>query len=356
MILSIVIGLKKGENMKNRKRWVACIALCVVIGTCIGWQVRASKNHATRYESKVNEESLTSFQKNTQDFYYNQLTEDERIVFEQIISLYSDLDKVEITLENPVSVYNISRIADAVRESQRDNYWNFIFTYCFNSQGEIINLDINQPEEEFHKEQISKILVQFESDCEQLEQNIEKINTYDELKKFLESDLKHNDYKQINEQITKEKEKVVSLVKPGMTEKETVELFEDWIIQNMEYNYKVLEKNDSGLETSQAIGNIQNTSSACILNREGICGGLSDLLVDLCNEVGIEAYSVKGMLSMNQGAAGLHQWVAVKINQMIFYIDPTRDVSLKTRNTFYTKEQFYSREGVKYEPLAYYDY
>ncbi|SCP98307.1 transglutaminase-like domain-containing protein [Anaerobium acetethylicum] len=174
--------------------------------------------------------------------------------------------------------------------------------------------------------------------------------------KFLESDLKHNDYKQINEQITKEKEKVVSLVKRGMTEKETVELFEDWIIQNMEYNYKVLEKNDSGLETSQAIGNIQNTSSACILNREGICGGLSDLLVDLCNEVGIEAYSVKGMLSMNQGAAGLHQWVAVKINQMIFYIDPTRDVSLKTRNTFYTKEQFYSREGVKYEPLAYYDY
>ncbi|WP_139133556.1 hypothetical protein [Anaerobium acetethylicum] len=114
--------------MKNRKRWVACIALCVVIGTSIGWQVRASKNHATRYESKVNEESLTSFQKNTQDFYYNQLTEDERIVFEQIISLYSDLDKVEITLENPVSVYNISRIADAVRESQRDNYWNFIFT------------------------------------------------------------------------------------------------------------------------------------------------------------------------------------------------------------------------------------
>lgn len=83
---------------------------------------------------------------------------------------------------------------------------------------------------------------------------------------------------------------------------------------------------------------------------------MSDLMVDLCNMAGIEAYSVKGTLSANKGEKVPHQWVAVVIGNEIYYLDPTKDVALQKSHPLYTKEQFYGRESHEYIPLFYHDY
>ena len=73
----------------------------------------------------------------------------------------------------------------------------------------------------------------------------------------------------------------------------------------------------------------------------------SDLRLDLCNEVGIEAYSVKGTLAVQSKAAGPHQWVAIVINKETYYLDPTKDVITQKPSPLYNAEQFYGKMCIR---------
>lgn len=59
-----------------------------------------------------------------------------------------------------------------------------------------------------------------------------------------------------------------------------------------------------------------------ILYKRGICGGISIILSELCNRVGITAYPVFGTIK-SDGTLIPHGWVAMRVDDSTYYIDPT---------------------------------
>ena len=58
------------------------------------------------------------------------------------------------------------------------------------------------------------------------------------------------------------------------------------------------------------------------LDKRGICGGISIILSELCNRVGITAYPVFGTIK-SDGTLIPHGWVAMRVDDSTYYIDPT---------------------------------
>ena len=339
------------------KKFFILIAI-VLFGAIVWFQTKEIWDDKNFYVSKVDDSTRISFEKSSCDFYYDQLSEDERVIFEKILDLYHTKNRVEIILNEPCSVYNISRVADAIRETQKDNYWNFIFPYCFDIDNNWVDVSMDKEDEQIREKTIFKILVQFNSNITYEENSLENISGYEALKELLENYSRSGDFQSVNTQIKSEKEKIINLLKESnsISEKQAVEFFQKWIIQNMKYNYEVEENINTRNRIFFPGDYVQNTSSACVLERKGICGGLLDLMVDLCNEVGIEAYSVKGTLAVQSKAAGPHQWVAIVINKETYYLDPTKDVITQKPSPLYNAEQFYGRESHEYVPLFYFHY
>lgn len=333
------------------KKWFFTIGT-VLFALCVYFQIKDMQEYKEKYASQVNSSTITSFQSTSCDFYYDGLTPEEKKLFDEIVTLYTK-GGVEIVLEEPCSMYNMFRVADAVRETQKNNYWNFVFPYCFDEERNPIELNGTDTEE-----RIYRILIQFSGNHLSDEKAIEEIDQYEELKTFLENNLQEDNFETVNKEIQKEKEQIVQLLKKktGISEEETVEFFREWVLQNIEYNYEAAEEINKINRLILPESYVKNTSSACVLERSGICSGMSDLIVDLCNMVGIEAYSVKGNLSVAASGSGAHQWVAVVIDKKVYYFDPTKDAILQKKAPLYNEEQFYGRETEKYTPLSYYDY
>lgn len=61
------------------------------------------------------------------NFYYEQLTSDERNVYNKIIEHLDAYQGGEILLDKKISVNELSRIADAVRFNNHNNYFYFFY-------------------------------------------------------------------------------------------------------------------------------------------------------------------------------------------------------------------------------------
>lgn len=110
----------------------------------------------------------------------------------------------------------------------------------------------------------------------------------------------------------------------NMNEKEAVQYFLNWIKDNMEYDYSVYESSIEPyydkLYENEVYADVSN--KGCILDKRGICGGISIILSELCNRVGITAYPVFGTIK-SDGTLIPHGWVAMRVDDSTYYIDPT---------------------------------
>ena len=110
----------------------------------------------------------------------------------------------------------------------------------------------------------------------------------------------------------------------NMNEKEAVQYFLNWIKDNMEYDYSVYESSIEPyydkLYENEVYADVSN--KGCILGKRGICGGISIILSELCNRVGITAYPVFGTIK-SDGTLIPHGWVAMRVDDSTYYIDPT---------------------------------
>lgn len=92
----------------------------------------------------------------------------------------------------------------------------------------------------------------------------------------------------------------------NMNEKEAVQYFLNWIKDNMEYDYSVYESSIEPyydkLYENEVYADVSN--KGCILDKRGICGGISIILSELCNRVGITAYPV--LVQLNQMVHSYH--------------------------------------------------
>lgn len=151
------------------------------------------------------------------------------------------------------------------------------------------------------------------------------ITNIDELEKICKSaDFSTEYYQEKSKEIDVCYDEIIREMPKNMNEKEAVQYFLNWIKDNMEYDYSVYESSIEPyydkLYENEVYADVSN--KGCILDKRGICGGISIILSELCNRVGITAYPVFGTIK-SDGTLIPHGWVAMRVDDSTYYIDPT---------------------------------
>lgn len=266
------------------------------------------------------------------NFYYNQLTQIEKNVYNKIIKKLNSYEGGEIILDENISVNNLSRIADAIRFNNNNNYFYSLFTLPFTSDNQLVNWGPNQNNNELEENKISKILLEL-----YIGENDTRLNNFDISDKLIVTN--YNDKKNIFEDIPNELinkynsiksetdtmlENIISNMPKNLTQVEAIDYFSNWIIDNMSYTDSFTYGTNYGDIVNEEIQFSSSISS--ITNKSAVCSGLSMILSELCRKVGIESYVCLGTVS-NGGTPFNHAWVAIIIGDTVYYKDPTKEVS-----------------------------
>ncbi|MBE6053967.1 MAG: hypothetical protein E7212_08650 [Clostridium sartagoforme] len=268
------------------------------------------------------------------NFYYNQLNSTEKNVYDKIINNLNVYKGGEVVLDENISVNNLSRIADAVRFNNDNNYFYSLFTLPLTSDNKLVNWGTNQAKEELEKMQISKILLQLyigeddtRSDDFDLSDDL-VIRNYDEKKKLFENIPNEliTEYESIKNETNELLENIIANMPKNLNQEEAVNYFSQWLIDNMVYTDSFTYGTNYGDITNPEIQFGSYLSS--ITNKSAICSGLSMILSELCRRVGIDSYICLGTVS-DGGSPFNHAWVAIVIGDTTYYKDPTREVAMK---------------------------
>lgn len=316
------------------------ISLFVLIGITNTFR----ENNSKKISQKTIKPIPLNYENIDVNFYYNQLNSIEKNVYDEIIDNLNLYKGGEIILDENISVNNLSRIADALRFNNNNNYFYSLFTLPLTSNNKIVNWGTNQNSEILEKKQISKILLQLYigEDDNRLD-NIDVsdeliIVNYDEQKGLFEKipDELITKYQLINNETNKILESIISDMPSNLTQEEAVDYFSQWIVNNMTYT----DSFSSGTSYGDIVNEEIQLSSyiSSLTNKSAICSGLSMILSELCRRVGIESYICLGTVS-NGGSPYNHAWVAVNIGDKTYYKDPTREISAKKVYPLKTKEE-----------------
>lgn len=328
--------------MRNKKKYL--IILFTSIFLIIATTSIFIENNKKNTDQKTIEFIPLSYKNINVNFYYDQLNSIEKNVYNKIINNLTVYKGGEIILDENISVNNLSRIADALRFNNNNNYFYSLFTLPLTSDNKTVNWSTNQNIEVLEKKQISKILLQLyigTNDTRLDNFNISDdftITNYDEVKKSFENipnDL-INKYEKIKNDTDKILENIISNMPSNLSQEEAVNYFSQWIINNMNYTDSFSYGTNYGDVVNEEIQFSPYISS--ITNKSAICSGLSMIFSELCRRVGIESYICLGTVS-NGGSPYNHAWVAINIGDKTYYKDPTREISTKKVYPLKTKEE-----------------
>lgn len=318
--------------MKNKKVIWGILFIILVIGMIIGIKY-SSENSSKMEETKVKEVAV-NFEPITSHYLYNQLSKKEKNVYAQIVEKLDNYQGGEILLEEPLSPISIGRVADTIRYDGDRRYWYFAMLYCFNEENMSILPGLDQSDELLNEKNISKLLVQIDLGenqkklkdfrLEYNDKNIAKLNNYEELRTILEETKPEEGYyEKINQEVEALEQQVIEGMPKQITQEQAVQYMSDWMLENMDYDYEMLELSYSMVGTFQEFADVRkSTSKACAVKRKGICSGLAAFMADIYNKIGIDANVVLGMAGFNE-QKGAHAWVQVHIGEDTFYKDPT---------------------------------
>lgn len=278
------------------------------------------------------------------NFYYEQLNSIEKDVYNKI-KKYLDIYKGgEIILDEPISINNLSRIADALRFNNNNNYFYLLFPLPLTSDNKIVDWNTNKSSNELEKKQIHKILLEIyigknDTRLDNLTlSNDFVITNYNEEKNVFESipnDLKIK-YETIKNKTDEILENIILNMPKNLTQEEAIEYFSQWIVDNMNYTNSFTDKTNYGDIVDEEVQFSFSLSS--ITKKSAVCSGFSMILSELCRRVGIESYICLGTVS-NGGTPFNHAWVAVIIDGNTYYKDPTREVAAKKIYPLKNKEE-----------------
>lgn len=277
------------------------------------------------------EELPLTYEYVTTNFYYDQLTPIEQNVYNKIIKNLNSYEGGEIILDENISVNNLSRIADAIRFNNNNNYFYSLFTLPFTSDNKLVNWGANQNNNELEENKISKILLEIYIGEEDTRLNSFDISddffvtNYDDKKNIFESIPNEliNKYNSINSETHTILENIILNMPKDLTQVEAVDYFSNWIINNMTYTDSFTYGTNYGDIVNEEVQFSSSISS--ITNKSAVCSGLSMILSELCRKVGIESYVCLGTVS-NGGTPFNHAWVAIIIGDTVYYKDPTKEV------------------------------
>ena len=331
--------------MKIKPKYLI-ICCCIVFAILVAINIISENQSQNVAKNQIKELALTYEYIDT-NFYYEQLTSDEQEVYHKIIEQLDVYQGGEILLDKKISVNELSRIADAVRFNNHNNYFYFLLTLPFTSENKLVNWGTNQKKEDLEEKKIGKLLWELyvgeeDTRLNQFEISDDMIVTNYESEKKIFSTISNdlmNQYESIQKETNEILDDVISKMPKNLTQEEAVEYFSNWIIENMDYtenytpNIGYGEAKDEELQFSVYISSVTNKSA--------VCAGLSMILSELCRKAGIESYVCLGTVS-NGGSPLNHAWTAIKIGDTTYYKDPTKEVGANKIFPLKTREQLTS--------------
>lgn len=285
---------------------------------------------------------------------------EEEMIYKEVKALLDQHQGGEVLLEESINAKSYFRIESALRYDY-PSYWYLAYLTPFNGDNQqvfpvdeqkneealitkmILTIDSNIFQEEmqmFTKEDVTIIL-------ENSKKNAENSEIYWDLREsvdILNTDVDRLYYEKINETIENNLQQIIDDAPQNMKQEEAVQYFSSWLVKNMQY--------DEMMKRYITTGNLEGydlrreISAGSINDGEGTCTGFSLILMALCNRVGIEAYVVLG-----ETEDARHGWVAIKIEDNIYYKDPTSEIEYRSVWALAREEQFYNYFHRDYEPF-----
>lgn len=273
-------------------------------------------------------QNKVSFSNKTNSFYYDQLDETEKRVCNDITALVAQGNGGKIDLTDPISTYRYLRIVRTLSFDPEYQNWAISLIFPVGENNKLIDRNTINDDCNIMK---LYVLVNDSKKRKELKNfklvlNDENIITnIDELEKICKSaDFSTEYYQEKSKEIDACYDEIIREMPKNMNEKEAVQYFLNWIKDNMEYDYSVYESSIEPyydkLYENEVYADASN--KGCILDKRGICGGISIILSELCNRVGITAYPVFGTIK-SDGTLIPHGWVAMRVDDSTYYIDPT---------------------------------
>ena len=144
--------------MKIKPKYLI-ICCCIVFAILVAINIISENQSQNVAKNQIKELALTYEYIDT-NFYYEQLTSDEQEVYHKIIEQLDVYQGGEILLDKKISVNELSRIADAVRFNNHNNYFYFLLTLPFTSENKLVNWGTNQKKEDLEEKKIGKLLLE----------------------------------------------------------------------------------------------------------------------------------------------------------------------------------------------------
>lgn len=328
--------------MKKNQKYIIIVLIAITILCAVIYIVSANKSKISS-KSKIQDLPLTYEYVET-NFYYEQLTPVERNVYDKLTEKLDAYEGGEILLDKKISVNSLSRIADAMRFNDRNNYFYSLFTYPFTDDNKLVNWYPNQSKEELEKKQIRKILLDIyigENDTRLNNLNLTEdatVTNFDEQKHIFETIPENlvSKYDTVKKETNQMLDDITTNMPKDLNQEEAVNYFSQWIIDNMSYTSSFTSETQYGDIANE---DVQFSSSlASLTNENAVCAGFAMILSELCKRVGIESYVCLGTSSYG-GSPADHAWTAVIIGNTTYYTDPTVGVGTQTVSRLKTRDE-----------------
>lgn len=334
--------------MKIKKRNIILGSVFIVAFILIIMATGSNSRNKQKEEVVQVKNVPVDFTEKKSDFFVEQLTEQEKEIYSNIAAKLDVYQGGEILLKENISPKSLARISDAIRYNGGGKYWYFVVAYPFNDENKSILSGLDQLPEILNKESISKILIEVDlGESQGALQHFklnwdkyDKLTNYNEFKSILEGaqpDMEY--YKKVDSQIEAYENEIIKSMPKDITQEEAVQYFSEWILKNIKYDTETAKTNGTANWSFEELAELMRGSSkACMVTQKGMCSGLSLVLVDLCNRVGINAVLSLGTVGFNE-QKGEHAWVEIEIGGDIFFKDPTYENMSKKVKSLWSKEQ-----------------
>lgn len=328
----------KEFRMKKKLGWILGIGIGVVLFV-IGWrQINGSGGgDSTRQYTPV-----------TNEFYYNQLTDVEKTVCQQIEQQVHTLQGGYVALDQPISHMNFSRIELTLNYDETHRDWAMADMYPVKADHSYADAIAVEYCDETTEPDIVGIYVQIitEDDSDVLdypmnfwEENNIQVDEDAFLPQITSTGMTQETYEQIQKELNQVKTDIIAKIPEGADQREIIRFLSKWIQINLAYNDDFRSELETGTVRMEALQKYRiRSSEQCLLDKKAICGGRATVLSELCNQVGIESHVVAGIVEMDGDKVG-HAWVAVRIDGKTYYTDPTNDIFGQMYSGLYTREE-----------------
>ena len=350
-----------GDEFILRKKLIisTCIILILVVAVAGWWQ-----DHAYRMAIKPVEiaDIPVSYQLLDTQFYYNQLTAEEKKIYEEIKKILEQYKSGVILLEQPISAKSYFQIESPLRYDY-NNYWYLAYLIPFSKENKRIVPALEQHSEETMIDKLILIIdsKQFQERTYPLSEediitNEEIANkgydlgfhqTYNDFKEcFVDGNPAY--YDDVTMQIESSLQQIIADMPEGLNQEKAVQYFSQWLVDHMEYDPIIANR----IITGSLVGydfrrEISAGSISSIIDKNGTCTGFSLILTTLCNRIGIDAYIILGEVPNAR-----HGWVAIKIGDDTYYKDPTSEIANKKVQPLTTDVQFYQYFHREFKPFS----